>query len=255
MATRYSEDAHDDSKEPAPFTLKEPPAGKRTQGADANHNIDLSMSMHQPGAPFGEPEVSKTQKWWLFFCGTPCRAMLGCLVLTLIAIISIVPIVLLVITPIIVNMFVNATTMTIVNASLAETKADTIVVQSFIELNNAGPLPATLYGFNATLEDAAGRMIGWLVFPDFKLDANSANLQETTSLLTITNPTAIYEEGLEMMAGRSVSWRVKGDTTIVALGIGFKVTIDKPLTFPGVYLDSFVVRDHATPAISTVFFR
>ena len=42
---------------------------------------------------------------------------------------------------------------------------------------------------------------------------------------------------------RSVSWRVKGDTTIVALGIGFGVKIDKALSFPGVYLDNFVTSN------------
>jgi len=229
----------------APFTLKEP-LGTST-GASGRDKVELSMSMHQAGKPFGKleeaEEETRLQRWWTFLCGTPGRACLGCCALILIAIIIIVPIVVLVITPIIVNMFVNATTMTVINASLAEPTTDTMVVQAFVELNNAGPLPATLRGFNATMYDNSGRDIGWLVFPDFDLDSNSANLQEVVSLLTITNTEAIYEEGLKMLAGKPVSWTVRGSTSIVALGFGFNVDIEKPLTFPGVYLDNFQTKN------------
>jgi len=223
----------------APFTLKEP-LGTST-GASGRDKVELSMSMHEAGKPFGEPveaeEETRLQRWWTFLCGTPGRACLGCCALILIAIIIIVPIVVLVITPIIVNMFVNATTMTVINASLAEPTTDTMVVQAFVELNNAGPLPATLRGFNATMYDNSGRDIGWLVFPDFDLDSNSANLQEVVSLLTITNTEAIYEEGLKMLAGKPVSWTVRGSTSIVALGFGFNVDIEKPRSQQGWLLE------------------
>lgn len=106
--------------------------------------------------------------------------------------------------------------------------------QAFVELNNAGPIPAVLQGFNATLRGPEGLDIGWLVFPDIKLDANSANLQDVISTLTILNQDKcdttlpnfkphecpITTEGIDLLAGRSVTWTVKGDTVLTALGFG-----------------------------------
>ena len=152
--------------------------------------------------------------------------------------------------------------------------------QAFVELNNAGPIPAVLQGFNATLRGPEGLDIGWLVFPDIKLDANSANLQDVISTLTILNQDKcdttlpnfkphecpITTEGIDLLAGRSVTWTVKGDTVLTALGFGsgprrvgrceplkhthalpsdagFHVHIDKPLTFPGVLLENFLTKN------------
>merc|ERR1719446_1961159 len=95
--------------------------------------------------------------------------------------------------------------MTIINATLMEPLPSTMLIDTWVELNNAGPIAAKLSGFNATLVGPKGRDIGWLVFPAVPLDANSANLQDVLSQMTIMNEQAIYEEGLDLLAGRPVT--------------------------------------------------
>lgn len=230
------------------FSLKDPARSSAARGSrhSQHQSIDLSQSMVESGNAFGDPPRARPswlQRQWTFFCGTPCRAMLGCGTIVLLGLIIFVPIILLVIVPIVVNMFVNATTMTIISATLMEPLPSTMLIDTWVELNNAGPIAAKLSGFNATLVGPKGRDIGWLVFPDVPLDANSANLQDVLSQMTIMNEQAIYEEGLDLLAGRPVTWRIKGETTLTTLGFGFKVDIDKPLTFPGVLLENFQTRN------------
>ncbi len=174
---------------------------------------------------------------YTYLCGTPWRACLGLSSLALILLIILVPVILLVIVPLVVDMFVNATSMTLVSGVLARPTATSLVVQTTIEINNAGPIPGTLNGFNATLYNDEGSPIGWMLFPEVSLAGNGPTLITVASTLTVTSPDAMFVAGRKLLAGESQRWEVRGDTSLVALGIGFPAKIHKDLVMPGCKLE------------------
>jgi len=98
-------------------------------------NAELSQSMVEPGMAFdgGAPPPRKKrgciQRLWTAFCGTPCRAILVYMALVLMALIIFTPLILMLITPIVVEMFLDATTMTVINCSLQDPTTTTLIVE------------------------------------------------------------------------------------------------------------------------------
>lgn len=89
----------------------------------------------EPTVPMAEPcGTARHPRTWDLLWGTPGRAGLGCCACLLIAILVIVPLLLLVLGPSVVEMFFNAATLRVVNMTLADPTASRLYVEIYAEV-------------------------------------------------------------------------------------------------------------------------
>lgn len=138
-----------------------------------------------------------------------------------------------------VQAFLDAATLSVINITLAQPAETRLNVEMFVKINNAGPIWARLSGFNATLLDPQGRELGWIGYPRLELQGNTQTVQHVESYLSVIDSDAFREEGLKLLAGKSITWGVHGISVVRTFGLPFRVIVRKQLAFEGAQLDNF----------------
>ena len=139
--------------------------------------------------------------------------------------------------PQIVRWVIGASTLTLVSGSLGSPGDERIRVTVTIRVDNAGPLSATLHGFDAILmgpSDANGtkRAIGRITFPDIRVAASSASFAVIDSELHVSSANSFQAATIPILRGEAVDWEIHGNTSVTVLGIPVAVALDKHLTMP-----------------------
>jgi hypothetical protein len=184
-----------------------------------------------------------------FFCGTPCRTLMGLLALLCFAVLFWSPIVWYVFVPRVINLLASGTSVNVVNVTLSEPGVKTMDTEGYIEINNHGIFAVEVESFNATLrgqpEEAhpGGRPIGWMMVPGFSLPGNSPGLVFTKTVMHVSDGQALNDISKRMLNGEAVPWQLSSEMTVWALGLPFAVALNKQVTFPPLELKNYVTEN------------
>lgn len=144
--------------------------------------------------------------------------------------------------PVAVDMFVSASTISLINATMSSPTATTIQLTTFVRVDNAGPLSATLSQFNASC-GSHNAPFGWMIFPNVDLNGNAPTVVSFTTTLTISDNEGFGRNVVKTMKGERVDWQIRGKTVISLFGLNFDVIMDKTLAMPPTLLEDITAHE------------